>query len=125
MMITLYVIYGVLLIVGGIMGYAKAKSQASLIAGIATGALALIGAGVYDKEIHHIATSLSGHALRVGGEYDNLAKIVFAEAFLAMVVATIFISRYAKTKKAMPAIPVIVLSAIVIIASFTPMAMGH
>ncbi|MCW3058969.1 MAG: small integral rane protein [Capsulimonas sp.] len=101
MMITLYVIYGVLLIVGGIMGYAKAKSQASLISGVVTGALVLVGAALYLKHVPNIR---------------------FAEAFLAAVVATIFISRYAKTKKAMPAIPVIVLSAVVIFASFAPTA---
>ncbi|BDI29987.1 hypothetical protein CCAX7_20380 [Capsulimonas corticalis] len=99
MMITLYVIYGLILIGGGIMGYAKAKSQASLISGITTGALALAGAALY------------------GSRHDTVR---LAEAALAIIVAVLFIVRYTKTKKAMPAIPVIVLSAIVIAASFVP-----
>ena len=104
MLITLYIIYGVLLIGGGIMGFAKAKSQASLISGLVTGALALAGAALY-----------SGHK----------NNIPFGEAVLALIVAAIFISRYVKTRKAMPAIPVIVLSAIVIVASFAPIATQH
>lgn len=37
------IVYGVLLIVGGAMGYAKAKSKASLVAGVLFGAVALAG----------------------------------------------------------------------------------
>ncbi|GAB4382009.1 MAG: hypothetical protein Kow00121_41590 [Elainellaceae cyanobacterium] len=35
--------YGILAIVGGILGYAKAKSQPSLISGVVSGALLIIG----------------------------------------------------------------------------------
>ena len=39
-------IYGVLLIVGGVMGFVKAKSRASLIAGIVSGLVAFAALGI-------------------------------------------------------------------------------
>jgi uncharacterized membrane protein (UPF0136 family) len=45
MIAWLVLIYGILIAVGGVMGYVKAKSMASLIAGVVSG-IALVGAAV-------------------------------------------------------------------------------
>ena len=45
MIAWLVLIYGILIAVGGVMGYVKAKSTASLIAGVVSG-IALVGAAV-------------------------------------------------------------------------------
>lgn len=74
--------YGILVLIGGIAGYAKAKSQVSLISGSISGVLLLI-AGIWQ---------LSGNS---GGNF--LALVVTA------VLIVVFALRLVKTRKFMPA----------------------
>jgi uncharacterized membrane protein (UPF0136 family) len=89
--VLLYV-YGVLLIVGGLMGYIKAKSQASLIAGVVCGVIALLLGYYYAWHFR-------------------------PEAALVLALLLIFIMgrRYLNSRKVMPALLVVVLSIIVAI----------
>ena len=96
------IVYMLLLIGGGAMGYVKAKSSSSLIAGVATAAVALIAGLLYS---HHPRASLGLGAL------------------LAIAVAAIFASRYRKTGKPMPAAPMIAASVIVLIIQIAVFAM--
>jgi len=87
-----YFLFGFVAIVGGAMGYARAKSKASLIAGSVSGALLII-AGL-------LSPSIPGFVL----------------ALVVSVLLLIHFGRsYAAKKKPMPAIPMIVLSGICII----------
>ena len=90
--VLLLYIYGILLIVGGLMGYLKAKSLPSLIAGLVCGFLALLLGYRY---VWHFA--------------PHVAFI------LAIVLIIIMGRRYLNTRKAMPALLIVVLSAIVAI----------
>jgi uncharacterized membrane protein (UPF0136 family) len=92
---ALFIVYGIILIGGGAIGYAKAGSKASLISGIVTGLLALLVALV-----------------KISPKMDLLLG-----AILAFAVAMVFMMRYSKTKKAMPAIPMIVISEAIAIFS--------
>jgi uncharacterized membrane protein (UPF0136 family) len=87
-----YLLFGLVAIAGGAMGYARAKSKASLIAGSASGALLII-AGL-------LSPSVPGF-------------------ILALIVSILLIAHfgrsYAAKKKPMPAIPMIVLSGICIV----------
>jgi uncharacterized membrane protein (UPF0136 family) len=87
-----YFLFGLLAIAGGAMGYARAKSKASLIAGSVSGALLII-AGL-------LTPSVPGF-------------------MLALIVSILLIAHfgrsYAAKKKPMPAIPMIVLSGICIV----------
>ncbi len=75
-------IYGILAIVGGITGYLKARSKPSLISGIVSGLLIIIGAL---------------QALRGIGSGLVLLKVV------ALLLVVVFIIRLVKTRKFMPA----------------------
>ncbi|MEM7062875.1 MAG: TMEM14 family protein [Cyanobacteria bacterium P01_B01_bin.77] len=75
-------IYGILAIVGGIVGYLKSGSKPSLISGIVSGLLLVIGA------LRAVQGSLSGLWV---------VKIVT----LALII--VFVVRLVKTKKFMPA----------------------
>jgi|SRR6478672_6708880 len=87
-----YFLFGFVAIVGGAMGYARAKSKASLIAGSVSGALLII-AGL-------LSPGIPGFVL----------------ALVVSVLLLIHFGRsYAAKKKPMPAIPMIVLSGICII----------
>jgi uncharacterized membrane protein (UPF0136 family) len=87
-----YYLFGLVAIVGGAMGYARAKSKASLIAGGVSGALLII-AGML--------------APRVPG---------FVLALIVSVLLLVHFGRsYAAKRKPMPAIPMIVLSGICIV----------
>ncbi len=91
-----YVVYGVIVLAGGIFGYVKAKSTPSLISGIVA-AIVAIAAGV-----------LFHHHPKVGvglGALDSLALTI------------VFASRYATTKNPMPAIPIGALSLLVFVYS--------
>jgi uncharacterized membrane protein (UPF0136 family) len=91
--VLLLYIYGILLIVGGLMGYVKAKSRPSLIAGLVCGFLALFLG--YDYTWHfapHVALVLS------------------------LVLIFLMGRRYLRTRKAMPALLIVVLSMVVAIA---------
>lgn len=96
--LVLYV-YGVLLIVGGAMGYIKAKSVPSLVAGMVCGFIALFLGYRYTW---HFAP----HA-----------------AFILAVVLIIMMgSRYLRTRKPMPALLIVVLSVIVAIVQICVLA---
>ena len=74
--------YGILAIVGGIMGYRQAKSKISLIAGCSCGVLLLIAA-----------------SLQVQGQHWGL----LAGAIVTGVLLVAFVMRFLKTRKFMPA----------------------
>jgi len=90
--ILLYV-YGVVLIFGGLMGYLKAKSVPSLIAGGVCGLIALLLA--YEYFLWHLAPH--------------------AALLLSIFLIVIMGRRYLRTRKPMPALLVVVLSLIVAI----------
>jgi uncharacterized membrane protein (UPF0136 family) len=87
-----YYLFGVVAIAGGALGYARAKSKASLIAGGVSGAL-LIVAGLLSPRVPGL--------------------------ILALVVSILLLAHfgrsYAAKKKPMPAIPMMALSAICIV----------
>jgi uncharacterized membrane protein (UPF0136 family) len=94
------IVYAVLIAVGGVIGFATAGSQDSLIVGGTIGLL-LLGAAAWSK---------------------SSPKAGFATAAaLTLIVIGIFISRYLSTGKAMPAFGVIGLSAVMLIL----LAVGH
>src|SRR5437762_2801317 len=85
-------VYGMLVLIGGVIGWVKAKSKPSLISGIAFGvALIVVGIGV-DQ----------GHSMEV-----------WLAGGLAGLLAAIMGLRFAKTRKFMPAGLVAVLSVVV------------
>jgi uncharacterized membrane protein (UPF0136 family) len=75
-------LYGVLLIVGGVIGYVKVRSRVSLFAGAITGGLC-VGA--------------------VWLSLDQPAEGFTMGSLVAFLVAGVFINRLAKTRRAMPA----------------------
>jgi uncharacterized membrane protein (UPF0136 family) len=84
-----WVVYGVLIILGGVMGFVKAKSKASLIAGTISGVLILAsGYGI----AHGIkAWILVGHVVSL---------MLFVK----------FTVSYVKTKKPFPSLPIMFLT---------------
>jgi uncharacterized membrane protein (UPF0136 family) len=87
-----YLLFGLVAIAGGAIGYARAKSKASLIAGSASGALLII-AGL-------LSPSVPGFILALA---------------VSILLIAHFGRSYAAKKKPMPAIPMIVLSGICIV----------
>lgn len=87
--ILLYV-YGVLLIIGGVMGYVKARSTPSLVAGVVCGLIAIFLGYRY---VWHYA--------------------IYAALILALVLIFLMGRRYLRTRKPMPALLIVVLSVIV------------
>ncbi len=85
-------IYGILLILGGAMGYIKARSVPSLVAGLVCGFIALFLGYRY---VWHFAP----HAAFI----------------LAIVLIFLMGRRYLNTRKAMPALLIVVMSVIVAI----------
>jgi uncharacterized membrane protein (UPF0136 family) len=90
--VLLLYLYGILLIIGGGMGYVKAKSVPSAVAGLVCGLLALLFGYRYTW---HFAP--------------------YAALVLALVLIFIMGRRYLRTRKPMPAVPIVVLSVIVAI----------
>jgi uncharacterized membrane protein (UPF0136 family) len=88
--VLLLYIYGILLIVGGAMGYVKARSVPSLVAGVVCGVIALL------------------LGLRYTWHFAPEAAFI-----LAVVLIVIMGRRYLNTRKAMPALLIVVLSVIV------------
>jgi uncharacterized membrane protein (UPF0136 family) len=86
------VAYGVLLIVGGLIGFRKAKSKQSAISGGICGAIAIVAAVI----------NAVGHP-RISS---------FIIGVLGWAVTIVFLKRYQKTKKLMPAVPLMVISII-------------
>jgi uncharacterized membrane protein (UPF0136 family) len=74
--------YGVLAIGGGIMGYLKSQSQASLISGITSGVLLLIAGGLQ----------------LAGQDWGKFLGMAIASALII-----VFVIRLVKTRKFMPA----------------------
>lgn len=83
-------IYGILLIVGGAMGYVKAKSVPSLVAGLVCGFIALFLGYRY-------AWHFAPHAALI----------------LSLVLIFLMGRRYLNTRKPMPSLPIVVLSVVV------------
>jgi uncharacterized membrane protein (UPF0136 family) len=88
--VVLLYVYGALLILGGLMGYVKAKSVPSLVAGVVCGVIALL-LGYY-------------YPWRFAPE---------AALLLALLLIVIMGRRYLRTKKLMPAGLVVILSLVV------------
>ncbi len=85
-------VYGILLIVGGVMGYVKAQSIPSLVAGGICGLIALL----------------------LGYNYTwHFAP--YAALILAIVLIVLMGRRYLRTRKAMPALLIVVMSLVVAI----------
>ncbi len=95
-MSILYYVYAVLLVVGGVLGYARAKSAPSLTVGVAAAVLTVV------------AALLLRHHPRAGLGLGVLVSLALG-AF--------FFQRYQETKKPMPALLVLVMSGIVLLAS--------
>lgn len=93
-MTTVFVIYGILMLAGGIFGFLKAGSKASLIMGIISGVLTFIGVGL------------------LGPAYTTGRALL---TFTTFVLSGIFAIRLVKTRKFMPSGMLLVLS---LIASF-------
>ncbi|HCV30054.1 MAG TPA: hypothetical protein DGO89_07370 [Microcoleaceae bacterium UBA9251] len=74
--------YGILTLIGGIMGYVKAKSQASLISGLVSGSLLIF----------------AGTAQLMGQSWGLILAAVISAALVV-----VFIVRLVKTRKFMPA----------------------
>ncbi len=91
------VIYGVLVIAGGVMGYAKAASTPSLISGIIFGAAA-------------VAAGLSAFRAPGPGLTAGLAASLFVGMF--------FLFRFLHTRAMMPAGVTLALSAVVAVLTF-------
>jgi len=92
--VLLLYIYGILLIVGGVMGYVKAKSVPSLVAGGISGVLALI----------------------LAWYYDACPYVPVAALLLSLALTVVMGCRYFRTGKAMPALPVVGLSIVIALA---------
>ena len=91
-----FIVFGVLTIVGGIIGYVKAGSVASIIAGSISGVLLLVGAFVMpEHRVVGLATAL----------------------IVSLLLAAYFIRKYLSTGAVMPAGMMSVLSIIGIIAA--------
>ena len=95
-MSILYFVYAALLLVGGILGYARAKSAPSLVAGAVAAVLTVI------------AALLLPHHPRAGLGLGILVSLGLG-AF--------FFQRYQETKKPMPALLVLVMSVVILLAS--------
>ena len=80
------VLYGLLSIGGGVMGYIKSQSKVSLLSGGVSGLLLLILAGMMN----------SGYQWAV-----------IVAAIIISLLVVVFIVRWFKTKKLMPAVPMI------------------
>jgi uncharacterized membrane protein (UPF0136 family) len=90
--VLLLYIYGVLLILGGLMGYIKAKSVPSLVAGCICGVIALLL-----------------------GYYYTWHFAPHAALLLALLLIFMMGKRYLNSRKVMPALVIVVLSIIVAI----------
>jgi uncharacterized membrane protein (UPF0136 family) len=101
----IYIIYGFIVLFGGVYGYVKAGSVPSMTAGVISGIIAIF-AGVMFRR------------------HPMLAALI--AAILGLVLTAVFYRRYITTQKAMPAIPVGILSALVCLYSiFVMLAVHH
>ncbi len=96
-MIILYAVYALLLMAGGALGYARAKSLPSLLAGIGSAVLMGIAAGLLGQHHPH-----QGLGAGIG---------------VSLVMMGFFVARFRATGKAMPALVIVTLSVAVLIVS--------
>ena len=80
------IFYGLLSLGGGILGYTKSQSKVSLISGGVSGLLLLILAGMM---------------------YSGSQWTVIVAAIVISLLVVVFVIRWFKTKKLMPAVPMI------------------
>jgi uncharacterized membrane protein (UPF0136 family) len=99
-----FLFYGFLVLVGGIIGYLKAKSRASLIAGIVFASLLAVAAGLLVTGSVRIAAGLG---------------LVSALALIGR-----FLPNFMRTKKLMPAGAVVTVGAWVVVACALVLANG-
>ncbi len=90
------VIYAVLLIVGGLIGYRKAGSRPSLIAGSISGLVALVAAGLMISD----------------------ARAIWLGIALAVAMLVVFSIRFSKTRKFMPSGMLGIVSLVVLVGLF-------
>jgi uncharacterized membrane protein (UPF0136 family) len=103
--VWLLYIYGILLIFGGAMGYVKAKSVPSLVAGLVCGVIILL------------------MGLRYTWHWAPVVALI-----IALVLIFLMGRRYLNTRKAMPALLIVVMSIIVALAQVYIMlteGLGH
>lgn len=87
--------YAILIISGGIIGYATAKSRASLIAGVVSGVLMLVAALL---------------------QLQNIAIGLPVAIAIALGLTVVFLMRYRKTRKVMPSAVMAAVSLLVFLA---------
>lgn len=90
--------YGLLAVIGGVIGYTKAGSKVSLISGIVSGILLIVGAALYGS--------------------GNPAGLLLAQ-IVTLVLVIVFIVRLVKTRKFMPAGLMVIAGVITLIALFS------
>ncbi|MBE9078211.1 hypothetical protein IQ241_13065 [Romeria aff. gracilis LEGE 07310] len=98
MPILITLAYGLLAVIGGVLGYTKAGSKISLISGIVSGLLLIAGAVLYS-----------------GG---NPVGLLLAQ-IVTLVLVIVFIIRLVKTRKFMPAGLMVIAGVITLIALFS------
>ena len=91
--VLVLVVYGVFTLIGGLIGYVKAKSLASLIAGTASGGILLACAGQYAR--------------------GNRAALIVG-ASVAFLLGVRFVRTWCKMRRLMPDLLMVVLSMITI-----------
>lgn len=84
-------VFGILIVGGGVFGFLKAKSKASLIAGVVSGALMITAYSVSNR---------------------NVKQGLLFGAIICSVLAGVFVMRLAKTKKFMPSGMLLILTTI-------------
>ncbi len=94
------IVYGILAIAGGIIGYQSAKSKVSLISGTISGVLLLIGG--------------------IASFFEQNWGIILG-AIVAAVLVVVFIVRLVKTKKFMPAGLMILGGVMVLLVTLPPL----
>jgi uncharacterized membrane protein (UPF0136 family) len=96
--------YGLLSIVGGILGYTKAKSQASLISGLISGILLILG-GIL--------------------AYQGMGWGLVLAAIVTGVLIVVFVLRLSKTRKFMPAGLMLIAGVIAMIVMLLSLMQGY
>ncbi|MGF1568271.1 MAG: TMEM14 family protein [Nodosilinea sp.] len=93
-------IYGVLVAIGGIIGYAQARSQVSLITGLVSGGLLILGGVLwYNGEPGGIGLALG----------------------ITVALIVVFLSRWMQTRKAMPALAMVAAGILALVGMLLPL----